>query len=56
MPTSITVVQADGTIWTANSFTQVIPPPPGQIATITEVDVKESDGTEQTFIPPNPNQ
>ena len=26
MPTSITVVAADGTIWTAMSFIQVIPP------------------------------
>lgn len=26
MPTSITVVQADGTIWTSTGFTQVIPP------------------------------
>lgn len=26
MPTSITVVQADGTIWTSAGFTQVTPP------------------------------
>lgn len=27
MPTSVTVVMPDGTIWTAGTFTQVTPPP-----------------------------
>jgi len=31
MPQSITIVQADGTIWTSAEFTQVTPPTPEQI-------------------------
>jgi hypothetical protein len=30
MPTSITVVQPDGTIWTSSTFTQVTPPAAAQ--------------------------
>lgn len=51
MPTSITVVMPDGTVYTASTFTLVVPPTPEQIATITEVDVKESDGTEVVTTP-----
>lgn len=46
MPTSITVVQADGTIWTSTGFTQVIPPTPEQIVELTageKVEVVNTD-------------
>ena len=49
MPTSITVVQPDGTIWTASNFTQVTAPalpPPEDV----EIDVVLSDGSTK-FVP-----
>jgi hypothetical protein len=50
MPTSITVVQPDGTIWTASNFTQVTPPALPSPEDV-EIDVVLSDGSSKKFIP-----
>jgi hypothetical protein len=50
MPTSITVVQPDGTIWTASAFTQVTPPALPSPEDV-EVDVVLSDGSTKKFVP-----
>jgi hypothetical protein len=51
MPTSITVVQPDGTIWTASNFTQVTPPPALPSPEDVEIDVVLSDGSTKKFVP-----
>jgi hypothetical protein len=50
MPTSITVVQPDGTIWTADTFTQVTPPSAPSPEDV-EIDVVLSDGSTKKFVP-----
>ncbi len=50
MPTSITVVQADGTIWTTGEFTQVTPPALPAPEDV-EIDVVLSDGSTKKFVP-----
>jgi hypothetical protein len=50
MPTSITVVQSDGTIWTTGEFTQVTPPALPAPEDV-EIDVVLSDGSTKKFVP-----
>jgi hypothetical protein len=50
MPTWITVVQADGTIWTTGEFTQVTPPTLPAPEDV-EIDVVLSDGSKKKFVP-----
>ena len=49
MPSSVTVVAADGSIWTASQFTVVTPilPSPDEV----EIDVVLSDGSTKKFVP-----
>jgi hypothetical protein len=50
MPTSITVVQPDGTILTASNFTQVMPLVLSSPEDV-EIDVVLSDGSTKKFVP-----
>jgi hypothetical protein len=50
MPTSITLVQADGTIWTNGELTQVTPPTLPAPEDV-EIDVVLSDGSTKKFVP-----
>jgi hypothetical protein len=50
MPTSITVVMPDGTIWTASSFSQVTPPALPAPEDV-EIDVVHSDGSTAKYVP-----
>ena len=50
MPTSITVVQANGTIWTTGEFTQITAPELPAPEDV-EIDVVLSDGSTKKFVP-----
>jgi hypothetical protein len=50
MPSSITVVMPDGTIWTTGEFTQVTPPALPSPEDV-EIDVVRSDGSTAKYVP-----